>query len=168
MMKSPNSQAVRRRAVGLGWFSIALGVGELIAGGPLSRWLGLRNGGALIRSYGAREVVTGAGILADGSRAWLWGRVAGDMVDIATLALSLGRGRARTNASVALAAVAGVTALDVACALMLGRRRRSRVERGRLAARQAVRRLTQLPRRATAAARRQPAQARWRRLRLGG
>ncbi|HLH91996.1 MAG TPA: hypothetical protein VKX28_26490 [Xanthobacteraceae bacterium] len=160
-MHSPKRGTVRKLAEGLGWFSIALGITELAAGGPLSRWLGMRRRGALIRSYGAREVVTGAGIIVDGSRGWLWGRVAGDMVDIATLALSLRRGRARTNASVALAAVAGVTALDVFCALMLGRRSRSQT--ALLTARGTVQGLSALPQRVTAAVR-QPIQAQLSRL----
>ena len=165
MISSPKAETVRRVAIGLGWFSIALGVGELVAGGPLSRWLGLRHREALVRSYGAREVVTGAGILARHSPGWLWGRVAGDVVDIATLAMSLQRGRARTNASVALAAVAGVTALDVFCALTLGRR--SRIGRSRVAVRDAGGYLRQFPQGVTAAMRPQPVLARGRRLLLG-
>ena len=160
-MNSPQYDTVHKLAIGLGWFSLALGVGELVAGGPLSRWLGLRKRGTMIRSYGAREVVTGAGILAQGSRGWLWGRVAGDIVDIATLALSLKRGRARRNASVALTAVAGVTALDIFCALMLARH--PRMARDRLTARGAAQGLKQLPQRVSDAVRPQPSASRWRR-----
>ncbi|HVJ10387.1 MAG TPA: hypothetical protein VNC62_02335, partial [Burkholderiales bacterium] len=60
---------------------------------------------------GVREIATGIGILISWKRApWMWGRVAGDAIDIAS-----SRHRA------ALAALAGVTALDIATATQLSR-----------------------------------------------
>src|SRR5262249_43727830 len=54
---------------------------------------------------------------------WLWARVAGDGLDLAMLAgATAGRNRGR-GVALALAAVAGVTALDVICAQELSRRR---------------------------------------------
>ncbi len=109
-------------ARGLGWFSIGLGVAELLAARSLARAVGLRGHEGLLRAYGVREIVTGIGLLAagDGGKQapWLWGRVGGDMLDMATLAPGL-QTRHRTGAAVALAAVAGVTALDVVCARSL-------------------------------------------------
>ena len=43
----------------LGYFSIALGVTELVAPGALCRAIGLRGLEPVVRGYGAREVATG-------------------------------------------------------------------------------------------------------------
>jgi hypothetical protein len=110
-------------AEGLGWFSVGLGLAELLAPRPLAAWLGMGERAGLVRAYGAREIATGAAILlARGDPTpWIWARVAGDGLDIATLAAGLsGDNPRRGNVGVALAAVGGVTALDVACARMLG------------------------------------------------
>jgi hypothetical protein len=52
------------QAHGLGWFSIGLGLTELLAPGHLARFLGMEDRAELIRAYGAREIVTGVSILA--------------------------------------------------------------------------------------------------------
>jgi hypothetical protein len=114
-------------AQGLGWFSIGLGLTELLAPQVLARGLGLRGHEKLIASYGAREVATGIGILAARDPTpWIWGRVVGDALDLGTLAGGLveGRGRERENVGLAVAAVAGVTLLDVLCGRALSARRR--------------------------------------------
>ncbi len=121
---APNDSA-HALAQGLGWFSIALGAAELLAPHALARWLGAGDRAALIRAYGAREVANGIGIVARDDRLapWLWGRVAGDALDLATLAAALHVANPRrANVGLALAAVAGVTALDVVCAVQLSRR----------------------------------------------
>ncbi|HEX6011499.1 MAG TPA: hypothetical protein VFY87_06775 [Geminicoccaceae bacterium] len=76
----------------------------------------------LIRAYGVRELATGVGILSqDDPTPWVWGRVAGDALDLATLAAGLrGDNPRQENAAMALMAVAGVTLLDVICARSLG------------------------------------------------
>ncbi len=104
-------------ARGLGWFSIGLGLAEVIAPRALARALGMEGTETVIRAYGMREIATGVGILAsDDPTPWIWGRVAGDGHDIATLVMGLeGDNRKRENVALALAAVAGVTALDVYC-----------------------------------------------------
>ena len=105
-------------ARGLGWFSIGLGFLELFAADKLCRALGLEEHETLVRLYGAREVATGVAILASHDPTpWIAGRVAGDAVDLATLAAagSSARGEQKGNVAMALAAVAGVTALDVIC-----------------------------------------------------
>lgn len=115
-------------AKGLGWFSIGLGLVEVLAPNALARGLGLRGKETLIASYGAREIATGIGILASRDPApWIWGRVAGDALDLGTLATALdGRNRQRGAAGVALAAVAGVTLLDLLCGRALSERRQAR------------------------------------------
>jgi hypothetical protein len=79
----------------------------------------------MVRCYGLRELAVGTGILCAKRDAapWLWARVAGDAPDLATLvAATTGRNPRRGSATLALAAVAGVTALDVIRAQELGRR----------------------------------------------
>src|SRR4051794_11269019 len=109
-------------ARGLGWFSIALGIAEVVAPHSLARWFGMRGSEPVLQTYGLREIGTGIGILASNDPSgWVWGRVAGDGLDIVTLAEGLTRpGSNKSNIGIALAAVAGVTALDTLCAKSLG------------------------------------------------
>ena len=108
-------------ARGLGVFSIALGLVEIFAARSLTRALGMEGNETLVQAYGAREIATGIGILAaDDPTPWIWGRVAGDALDVATLVTGLGEDNPnRENVGLALAAVAGATALDVYCAQAL-------------------------------------------------
>lgn len=106
-------------AKGLGWFSIGLGALELLAARSLAEGLALHGREGLVRAYGVREVMTGIAILASPNPApWIWGRVMGDALDIATLgaAAQAAEGSERAQVGLALAAVAGVTALDILCA----------------------------------------------------
>ena len=118
----------KRIAQGLGWFSIALGLLELTMARQLCRALGMRELEWLVRAYGAREVATGIGLLASGNRApWMWARVGGDALDLATLASALPENRKRRNVGIAMGAVAGVSALDYACARDFQMQRRASV-----------------------------------------
>lgn len=116
--------SLRALSVGLGWFSIGLGAAELASGGGLSRALGLGQRPGLVRAYGLREIGVGVALLEQPEKArWLWARVAGDALDIATLAPALREDNPRRpNAVIALAAVLGVTVLDLAGAIGLQRR----------------------------------------------
>ncbi len=103
-------------ARGLGWFSIGLGAAEILAPRLLGRALGMPNSGGLLFLYGLREIATGVGLLrAKNQTPWLWGRVAGDALDLATLAVHR-RPNNKLNIGLGMAAVAGVTALDVTMA----------------------------------------------------
>ncbi|MDX9997897.1 MAG: hypothetical protein WCY15_04450 [Phenylobacterium sp.] len=109
---------------GLGWFSIALGVAEIAAAGPIARALGLPPAAAwLIRGFGAREIATGVGVLsAPANPQWLMARVGGDALDLAALAFAARPGNLkRNNALAATAAVAGVTAIDAIASGRLAR-----------------------------------------------
>jgi len=98
-------------AAGLGFFSIGLGLAELIAPRLVRQALGLRCSDSVVRLYGAREIVTGVGILIAWKRApWVWARVAGDALDIAS-----------SRSPAGIAALAGVTAVDIATAARLSR-----------------------------------------------
>jgi len=117
-MRLDRKQA-RAVARGLGWFSIALGAAELLAPRAMARATGLRGRETLLQMYGLRELAAGVGLLAaKDPTPWLWARVGGDALDIATLAAGLD-GRDPERAAVAIGAVIGVTALDAKCALDL-------------------------------------------------
>lgn len=108
----------------LGWFSFALGLLEVAAPRTIARNLGVPGGGALICGFGLRELIAGAAIL---GKPWSplgpWSRVAGDAMDLTTLAMALGpRNRNRGAAGAAIIMVAAVTALDLMCAISLTQR----------------------------------------------
>ena len=108
----------------LGWFSIALGAAELMAPRQVARLIGVTPNGrtrSLLRAYGAREIATGLGILAQPTEAkWLWSRVSGDAIDLATLGQASRDDKTDpTRLSLATAAVLGVTALDIVAARWL-------------------------------------------------
>src|SRR5438270_100056 len=113
--------SVMALARGLGWFSIGLGLTEMLAPRMLTGRMGMQGKESLLRFYGARELAVGIGILmSDNPGPWIWGRVAGDALDLATLATGLDEHNPRKgNVAVALAAVAGVTALDCVSAQVL-------------------------------------------------
>jgi hypothetical protein len=117
MRRNPSNSAVQTLYQGLGWFSILLGAAEVIRPGGLGRMLGMENA-RLLQAYGLREILAGLGILgARNPSTWLWSRVAGDVLDLATLASGLRhQNRQRGNVGVALAAVAAVTLIDIYCA----------------------------------------------------
>jgi hypothetical protein len=87
----------------------------------LGRALGMERQAGLLQLYGLREIGAGVGILSTHDPApWLWGRVAGDLLDLATLAFGLNRHNPRRdNVGLALATVAAVTVVDVCCARAL-------------------------------------------------
>ena len=109
-------------ASSLGWFSIGIGLAELLAPPPLSRLCGLPNPPNVLRLMGLREIVTVIGILTQPKTStWLKARVAGDVVDLGLMSASFFAEEARPiRLALATGAVAGVTALDVFCAMDVG------------------------------------------------
>lgn len=101
----------------MGWFSIGLGVMELAAAKRLSHYLGMEEKTNLVRLYGVREIAQGVGVLSQRRpRGWIQVRIAGDFLDLATLATGLTPdNRHRGRVVGAMAAVAGATVLDVIC-----------------------------------------------------
>ena len=94
MMRSRTSdrplETAHSVARGLGWFSIGLGLAEVLAPRALTRGLGMEGHEQIVQAYGVREIATGIGILSSNQPApWIWGRVGGDALDIATLATGL-------------------------------------------------------------------------------
>lgn len=108
-----NSEDELARA--LGWFSIGLGLAELLAPRKLGRSIGVGEHPTLMRLLGIREITSGLGILTRRNPSnWLWSRVGGDIMDLALLGAALTSGNSRpTRVALASAAVAGVTAFDL-------------------------------------------------------
>jgi uncharacterized membrane protein len=113
-------------AKGLGAFSLALGVPQLLAPGRMNRMIGVRDDAqsrALMRIVGMREVAAGVGIFSRRRPVqWVWARVAGDTMDLALLASALrGASDAPVKTIAAIGAVAGAFAADVIDGLKLTR-----------------------------------------------
>jgi hypothetical protein len=103
----------------LGLFSIGLGLAEALAPRRFAETIGVRYSDALVRAYGARELAAGVGILAGRHpTGWLWSRVAGDVMDLATLVPELADADEdrRRRVGNAIAAVAGALLMDVVAA----------------------------------------------------
>ena len=102
----------------LGWFSVGLGLAQVAAPGRLARLVGVRDRPDtrwLMRAIGLRELTGGAGILTRRRPAgWLFTRTGGDAMDLVFLGQALDSGpKQRGRTLGAIAAVAGVTALDL-------------------------------------------------------
>jgi uncharacterized membrane protein len=113
-----------RLATALGWFSLGLGVAELLAPGTFARAIGLKGAGVsrtVTRAVGLREIASGIGILAERRPVgWMWSRVAGDVMDLALLGAGFAAWRVRRGRlAVAAAGVLGATAVDAFCAEQL-------------------------------------------------
>ena len=105
-MHQSRNEALAR---GLGWFSVALGLAELCLPRMVARASAMEGREGVLRLYGAREIANGIGLLmARDPTPWLWGRIAGDALDIATLGSGAGR-----DGAAAMLALTGVTAVDV-------------------------------------------------------
>lgn len=85
-----HDRALERRAVGLGWFSIGLGLADLLAPRQVARLIGADEEDpttrAVVMGVGVRELACGLGLLSQSRPAfWAWARVAGDVMDMALL-----------------------------------------------------------------------------------
>ncbi|HET7600411.1 MAG TPA: SRPBCC family protein [Gemmatimonadales bacterium] len=108
---------------GLGVFSLALGAAQVASPRGLVNLVGMedtKRNRDLMLALGLRELASGVGILSQRQPAgWLQARVGGDVMDLALLGSALatdGRNRDRKRLGIAIAAVAGVLALDVLAA----------------------------------------------------
>jgi hypothetical protein len=124
--KSPDGRQAAKLAEGLGWFSLGLGVPQLVAPGLVNRIAGIENdvrSRAAQRLVGLRELGHAAGILGTSNPApWVWSRVAGDVMDL----MLLGRAWASKRDSAARLALAtvqvtGIGVLDLMTAIGLTR-----------------------------------------------
>jgi uncharacterized membrane protein len=99
----------------LGWFSIGLGLAEILAPRALGRAIGVGDHPAIMRALGVREITSGLGLLSQrATGAWAWSRVGGDAMDLALLGAAARNPDANPQRiSMAATAVLGVAALDV-------------------------------------------------------
>src|SRR6476661_8425444 len=114
-----------RLARGLGWFSIGLGLTELLA--P--------------RLDGLREIASGLMIFSQGKKpaTGVWSRVAGDVMDLATLgAAAVSPSTNKAGVLFGIANVLGVTALDVLCAQELSRQKGEMTEGGAIRVKRSI------------------------------
>lgn len=112
----------KKLSLGLGYFSLALGMVELFGSGRIARTLDAQGHEGLIKGFGAREVVAGLGLLqAPAHGVGMWNRVAGDVMDI--VAVGAAAKNSPTNRAVwgALAFVVGALVLDAVVANGLDR-----------------------------------------------
>jgi uncharacterized membrane protein len=107
----------------LGWFSIGLGLAEVLAPQAVARLIGIddEDHTTLLRAYGVRELAAGVGILTRPKPTyWMWNRVIGDAIDLRSLSNAMSsRRNDRSRLKMAALAVAGVTALDVVSSMRL-------------------------------------------------
>lgn len=105
----------RQLANALGWFSIGLGLAELMAPRALGRAIGVGDHPQLMRALGVREITSGLGLLSQrATNAWAWSRVGGDAMDLALLGAAARNPDADPRRiAMAATAVMGVAALDV-------------------------------------------------------
>lgn len=107
-------------ALPLAAFSIGLGLAELFATEKVGKAAGIPQKSGLLKAYGLREIMAGGLILAaPKSQTPLWMRVAGDFVDLLTLAPATRRNDepgGKQKATIAAAVVAGITAIDILAA----------------------------------------------------
>ena len=112
----------QKLSLGLAWFSLGLGLYEVVAPKHLSRLLGLEGKEKLLRFYGFREIGAGLGIFASqpNPAAWVWARAGGDALDLATLGTAFRPDNPQQkNAFAVVLAVLGVTVLDMLCGQQL-------------------------------------------------
>jgi uncharacterized membrane protein len=107
-----------RVAQGLGWFSIGLGIAQVVAPRQVARLIGTRGDtrdSLIMRFVGVREIGAGIGILLrNRPTGWLWARVAGDVMDLTLLGAALTSDRTeKERLSAATASVVGIVALDL-------------------------------------------------------
>ena len=109
----------KKLGLGLGVFSIGLGLLEIAARGRLSRWLGVEGKTAktVIGLFGARELLAGAMLLRGPAVSTnAWNRVVGDAIDLGALGVAFSRSSRRGAVAGAIGFVGGAALVDVIAA----------------------------------------------------
>ena len=106
----------------MGVFSYALGISQVLRPGSVNRLMGIPDHNpnhAVTRLIGIREIVTGTGVLfGKNTSGWMWGRVAGDIMDISNVAGQLaGRLGTREKLVPTLVVLSAIAVLDAKIAL---------------------------------------------------
>jgi uncharacterized membrane protein len=117
-------------ARGLGLFSMGLGLYQLLAPRQFDELIGVRPHDDIettTRAIGARELGAAAGLLVSPMPvAFMWMRVAGDMMDLALLGRALNaRSNRQDRVGAAMTSVIGITALDVLTSILVTREARN-------------------------------------------
>jgi uncharacterized membrane protein len=109
----------------IGWFGIGLGAVELLAPRGFGRSIGVDAPAWLIRLIGLREIAGGVGILTQPEPGpWIEARATGDLMDLMLLGVAFSSPSAnRDRVAAAVAATAGITALDLLYGAVLERAR---------------------------------------------
>ena len=138
-LKSIGAERVAR---GLGWFSIGLGLTELFAPTLVARLCGgTGKHTGLIRLYGLREIAAGLMIFSQGKKpaSGVWSRVAGDAIDLGTLAAAaVAPNTNKAGVLFGAANVAAVAAVDILCAQELSRQKGEMTESGAIRVKRSV------------------------------
>lgn len=112
----------KKLSFGLGLFSLALGAAELFAAKKITRALDADGHERLVKGFGVREIATGVAVLAQPALSTgIWGRVAGDALDLAALGVAARNSPRNRAIRGALAFVVGATTLDLITARGLDR-----------------------------------------------
>jgi hypothetical protein len=120
--RSTTNVATAKLAKGLGVFSIALGLSELLMPAQVGELIGVsQRFRAFLPLLGLREIAHGIGILSQQKPTEsVWSRVGGDAIDLAYLgAAFMAPENNKNRLTGATLAVLGVTALDIMCAQAL-------------------------------------------------
>lgn len=124
---SSGNGSTRDLTTALGLASYGLGIVQLVRPGSVNRLIGVPDHNpnhAMQRLFGVREIMSGTGILfGTNTSAWMWSRVAGDVMDASVIGGMLVSGLGtRKKLIPALAAVTGIMALDAKAAITSGER----------------------------------------------
>jgi hypothetical protein len=106
----------KKLGLGLGIFSIGLGLVELIGARRIARTLGVEGDRAegVLRLFGVREMLAGGMLLRGPAVSTnVWNRVIGDVIDMGALLIAAPRSSRSAAMAGAIGFVAGATALDV-------------------------------------------------------
>lgn len=106
----------KKLGLGLGVFSIGLGLVELLAAKRVAKGLGVEGGSAegVIKLFGARELLAGGMLLRGPAVSTnVWNRVIGDVIDLGALLAAAPKSTRPAALAGAIGFVAGATALDV-------------------------------------------------------
>src|SRR3954453_19119337 len=111
--------------LGLGIFSIALGLAEVAAPGRLARWLGVGGSGTarkILFAFGLRELAAGGMLLRGPAVSTnVWNRVIGDVIDAGALGLAVRTSTRKGAVAGAMAFVGGAFVADWLTARALDR-----------------------------------------------
>ena len=120
--RNAENLATAKMAKGIGLFSIALGLAEVLMPNQTGTLAGLNNKQrSFLPALGLREIAHGIGIMKSAKPTTaVWTRVAGDAIDLAFLGMAFMADDSNKRRLVgSTVAVLGVTALDVLCATKL-------------------------------------------------